>query len=221
MRNRKWEGENMKLLFATGNEYKFNLMKERLKEFDDIELVNPKMLGINIEVVEDGQTAEENSRKKAEAYHAATNLPTISEDSGLFINKFKKKEQPGLFVKRINGQEGLSDETILKYYIDMLKKYDGRSLAHYFTGVCIIDEEGNEFSDTIEETDFLLISQPSKKVNKNGGILEPISFDIDANKYFDQRTEEEIANHYQSLDDRYRELVNNILRKDIIRKVKA
>ena len=221
MRNRKWEGENMKLLFATGNEYKFNLMKERLKEFDDIELVNPKMLGINIEVVEDGQTAEENSRKKAEAYHAATNLPTISEDSGLFINKFKKKEQPGLFVKRINGQEGLSDETILKYYIDMLKKYDGRSLAHYFTGVCIIDEEGNEFSDTIEETDFLLISQPSKKVNKNGGILEPISFDIDANKYFDQRTEEEIANHYQSLDDRYRELVNNVLRKDIIRKVKA
>ena len=211
----------MKLLFATGNEYKFNLMKERLKEFDDIELVNPKMLGINIEVVEDGQTAEENSRKKAEAYHAATNLPTISEDSGLFINKFKKKEQPGLFVKRINGQEGLSDETILKYYIDMLKKYDGRSLAHYFTGVCIIDEEGNEFSDTIEETDFLLISQPSKKVNKNGGILEPISFDIDANKYFDQRTEEEIANHYQSLDERYRELVNNILRKDIIRKVKA
>ena len=221
MRNRKWEGENMKLLFATGNEYKFNLMKERLKEFDDIELVNPKMLGINIEVVEDGQTAEENSRKKAEAYHAATNLPTISEDSGLFINKFKKKEQPGLFVKRINGQEGLSDETILKYYIDMLKKYDGRSLAHYFTGVCIIDEEGNEFSDTIEETDFLLLSQPSKKVNKNGGILEPIRFDIDANKYFDQRTEEEIANHYQSLDDRYRELVNNILRKDIIRKVKA
>ena len=211
----------MKLLFATGNEYKFNLMKERLKEFDDIELVNPKMLGINIEVVEDGQTAEENSRKKAEAYHAATNLPTISEDSGLFINKFKKKEQPGLFVKRINGQEGLSYETILKYYIDMLKKYDGRSLAHYFTGVCIIDEEGNEFSDTIEETDFLLLSQPSKKVNKNGGILEPISFDIDANKYFDQRTEEEIANHYQSLDDRYRELVNNILRKDIIRKVKA
>lgn len=211
----------MKLLFATGNEYKFNLMKERLKEFDDIELVNPKMLGINIEVVEDGQTAEENSRKKAEAYHAATNLPTISEDSGLFINKFKKKEQPGLFVKRINGQEGLSDETILKYYIDMLKKYDGRSLAHYFTGVCIIDEEGNEFSDTIEETDFLLLSQPSKKVNKNGGILEPISFDIDANKYFDQRTEEEIANHYQPLDDRYRELVNNILRKDIIRKVKA
>ena len=211
----------MKLLFATGNEYKFNLMKERLKGFDDIELVNPKMLGISIDVVEDGNTAEENSRKKAEAYYMATKLPTISEDSGLIINKFKKKEQPGLFVKRINGQEGLSDETILNYYIDMLKKYDGRSLAHYYTGVCIIDEEGNEYSDTIEETDFLLISKPSKKVNKKGGVLEPISFDIDANKYFDQRTEEEVESHYQSLNERYRELVNNVLRKDIIRKVKA
>ena len=51
----------MKLLFATGNDYKFNLMKERLKGFEDIELVNPKMLGINIEVEEDGKTAEENS----------------------------------------------------------------------------------------------------------------------------------------------------------------
>jgi hypothetical protein len=55
----------------------------------------------------------------------------------------------------------------------------------------------------------------------HGGVLEPISFDIDANKYFDQRTEEDIANHYQSLDDRYRELINNILRKDTIKKVKA
>ncbi len=211
----------MKLLFATGNDYKFNLMKERLKEFDDIELVNPKMLGISIDVVEDGKTAEENSRKKAEAYYAATNLPTISEDSGLYIDKFKKKEQPGLFVKRINGEEGLSDETILNYYINMLKKYDGRSLAHYFTGVCIIDENGNEYSDTIEESEFLLIDKPSKKVNMHGGVLEPISFDIDANKYFDQRTEEDIANHYQSLNDRYRELINNILRKDTIKKVKA
>ena len=211
----------MKLLFATGNDYKFNLMKERLREFEDIELVNPKMLGISIDVVEDGKTAEENARKKAQAYYMATNIPTISEDSGLYIDKFKKKEQPGLFVKRINGEEGLSDETILNYYINMLKKYEGRSLAHYFTGVCIIDENGNEISDTIEETDFLLIDKPSKKVNMHGGILEPISFDIDANKYFDQRTEEDIANHYKSLDDRYRELINNVLRKDIIKKVKA
>ena len=201
----------MKLLHATGNEFKYNLMKERLKEFKDIELVSPKILGINIEIDEDGKTAEENSIKKAKAYYELTKIPTISEDSGLFIDKFKKDEQPGIFVKRVNGKDNLSNDEILNYYIEKLKKYNGRSLAHYFTGVCIIDKSGNVHSDTIDEAEFLLTTKKCKKVNMKGGVLEPISFDLDAEKYFDERTEEEEANHYKDLNDRYCELVKEYL----------
>ena len=201
----------MKLLHATGNEFKYNLMKERLKGFKDIELVSPKTLGINIEIDEDGKTAEENSIKKAKAYYELTKIPTISEDSGLFIDKFKKDEQPGIFVKRVNGKDNLSNEEILNYYIEKLKKYNGRSLAHYFTGVCIIDESGNIHSDTIDETEFLLTTKKSKKVNMNGSILEPISYDLDAEKYFDERTSEEEANHYKDLNDKYCKLVKEYL----------
>ena len=201
----------MKLLHATGNEFKYNLMKERLKEFKDIELVSPKTLGINIEIDEDGKTAEENSIKKAKAYYELAKIPTISEDSGLFIDKFKKDEQPGIFVKRVNGKDNLSNEEILNYYIEKLKKYNGRSLAHYFTGVCIIDESGNIHSDTIDETEFLLTTKKSKKVNMNGSILEPISYDLDAEKYFDERTSEEEANHYKDLNDKYCKLVKEYL----------
>lgn len=204
----------MQLLFATGNEFKFNLMKERLKVFEDIELVSPKMLGISIDVVEDGKTAEENSIKKAIAYHELTKLPTIAEDSGLYIDKFKRDEQPGLFVKRVNGKDGLSDEEVLKHYTDMLKKYNGRSLAHYYSGVCIIDENGEMCSDTVEEDEFLLTINRCKKVNMKGSILNCISYDLDAEKYFDERTEEETKYHYQALDERYRELVRSILRKE-------
>ena len=50
-----------KLLFATGDDFKFDLMKKRLEVFDNLELISPKMLGINVNVVEDGKTAEENS----------------------------------------------------------------------------------------------------------------------------------------------------------------
>ncbi|MBE6150055.1 MAG: hypothetical protein E7170_04970 [Firmicutes bacterium] len=203
----------MQLLFATGNELKFNLMKERLKELKDIELVNPKMLGLKIEVLEDGNTAEENSIKKATAYYEITKIPTISEDSGLFIDKFRKKEQPGLFVKRVNGQDNLTDNEVLNYYIDKLNEYNGRSLAHYFTGVCIIDNEGNIHSDTIEETEFLLTSKKSKKANVKGGILESISYDLDANKYFDERTEEEKKYHYKELDNKYREIIKKYVLK--------
>ena len=90
-----------KLLFATGNSFKFNLMKKRLEVFDDLELISPKSIGGKIDVVEDGKTAEENSIKKAKAYYEATKIPTIAEDAGLYIDKFKGEEQPGLYVKRV------------------------------------------------------------------------------------------------------------------------
>jgi len=38
----------MKLLFGTGNQMKFDLMKKRLKKLKDIELISPKELGIKI-----------------------------------------------------------------------------------------------------------------------------------------------------------------------------
>ena len=129
----------MKLLFATGNEYKYNLMKERLKEFENIEVIIPKMLNLNIEVVEDGKTPVENAVKKARTYYEIVKIPVIAEDSGLYIENFKDEEQPGLFVKRIGGREDATDEEILEYYIEKLKKYDGKSLASYHTGVCVID----------------------------------------------------------------------------------
>lgn len=204
----------MKLLHATLNDFKYNLMKERLKNFKDIELVNPKMFGISIDVNEDGLTAEENSIKKAKAYFEITKMPIIAEDSGLYIDKFKKYEQPGLFVKRVNGKEGLSNDEILNYYINKLKSYNGRSLAHYYTGVCIIDEEGNIYSDTINETEFLLTSKKCKKVNPKGGLLECISYDLDAEKYFDERTLEEEQFHYKYLNEKYCNLVKKYVLKD-------
>ena len=75
---------------------------------------------IKIEVKEDGKTAEENAIKKAKAYYEKTKLATIAEDSGLWVEKFLEEDQPGLFVKRVNGREDLSDEEILNCYIEKL-----------------------------------------------------------------------------------------------------
>ncbi len=200
----------MKLLFGTGNSLKYSLMKERLNDLKEIELVIPSMLNISIDVVEDGNTPEENAIKKAKQYYEVSKLPTIAEDSGLYIDTFPKEEQPGLFVKRINGQEGLSDEVILKYYVDKLKKYGGESLACYHTGVCLIDESGQIHSDTIIEKKFLLTSKVSSKKSILGGVLDCISYDLDIDKYFCERTEEEKRNHYKQLDANYKQLVKKV-----------
>lgn len=201
----------MKLLHATGNLFKFSFMQNRLKKFDNIELVNPKMLGIKINVVEDGLTAEENSIKKAKAYYEATKLPTIAEDSGLFIEKFSKEDQPGLFVRRVNGKEDLSDEEILQYYINKLNEYGGESLANYQTSVCLVDKNGVAHSKTINETQFLLTSNKCEKPSIKGGILECISYDIHAKKYFDERSEDEQKEFYKKLDNEYIDLIKKHL----------
>ena len=202
----------MKLLFATGNEYKFNLMKNRLKDLKDVELVMPKMLGISINVIEDGNTPEENALKKAKAYYDVLKIPTIAEDSGLYIDKFSDEDQPGLFVKRINGKEDCSDEEILESYINKLEKYGGESLASYHTGVCLIDSDGKIYQDTIEETKFLMTSKRNDIQTMSGGILDCISYDLECNKYFNERTEEDKKVHYKSLDSEYVKIVSNIIK---------
>lgn len=201
----------MKLLFATGNQYKYLLMKERLKEFQDIEVVIPKMLNLNLHIVEDGKTPEENAIKKAKKYYEATKLPIIAEDSGLYIDEFEEKEQPGLFVRRIDGREEATDEEILNWYIQKLEKHGGESLASYQTGVCIIDEEGKIYSETIKENKFLMTSNKNNIPTISGGVLDCISYDLINKKYFNERTEKERKLHFKDLDMEYRKLVKKVL----------
>lgn len=203
----------MILVQGTSSRLKYDLMKDRLKDLD-IELIRPVDLNINIDIEEDGDTVEENSIKKAKAYYEVTKLPVIAEDSGLYIDKFKDSEQPGLYVKRVNGREDLTDDEILNYYIDKLNSYGGSSLAHYYTGVCIIDIDGNIYSDTIIETPFLLTTNARKIKSIKGGVLESISYDIDSNKYFDELTEKDKRLHYKNLDDKYKSLVKKYLLKE-------
>jgi len=203
----------MKLLFATGNKMKYELMKERLKELSEVEVVIPSMLNININVIEDGKTPEENAIKKAKQYYEVTNIPTIAEDSGLYIDEFSDDEQPGLFVKRINGKEDLSDEEVLNYYIDKLNEHGGKSLAAYNTGVCLIDEEGNIYSKLLKENKFLMTSEVNKNDYVSGGILDLISYDLESDKYFNERTEEDKKRHYENLDKEYIKLVRKYILK--------
>jgi len=201
----------MRILFATGNENKYQLMKRRLKELKDVEVIMPKHINVKIDIVEDGKTAEENAIKKAKAYYEQTKLATIAEDSGLWIEKFSKEDQPGLFVKRINGREDLSDEEILNCYIEKLNKVGGESDARYITGIAVINEKGEIFSKTIEEEIFILTADKNDKGYVKGGLLDVISYDPISNKYFNELTEEEKTKRYVSIDKETRKMIRDIL----------
>lgn len=202
----------MKLLFATGNENKYELMKRRLKEFKDTEVIMPKHINVKVNVIEDGKTAEENAIKKAKAYYEETKLATIAEDSALWIEKFLEEDQPGLFVKRVNGREDLSDKEILNYYIEKLSNIGGKSNARYKTGVAVINEEGKLYSKTIDEELFVMTSKKNDKKYIKGGLLDTISYDIINNKYFNELTEEEKAKRYAYLDRGIRSIIKDIIK---------
>src|SRR3989338_1275761 len=55
------------------------------------------------DVKEDGNTAQENAKKKAVAYAQALNKAVLSMDNALYFKGLPDDEQPGVNVRRING----------------------------------------------------------------------------------------------------------------------
>lgn len=90
-----------RLLVATGNAGKLSEMRELLGG-SGIEVVSPAEIGWNPEVPETGETLEENATLKARAGAAATGLPTLADDTGLFVNALGGA--PGVRSARYAGE---------------------------------------------------------------------------------------------------------------------
>lgn len=76
----------MKIILATANEHKAKEINKML-ENTNIEVVTYANENILIdEIIEDGNTFEQNAYIKAKAIKEKTNLPVLSDDSGLVID---------------------------------------------------------------------------------------------------------------------------------------
>jgi len=94
-----------KVLVATNNKGKLKEIKEIL---DDYELISLKDINCEIEVEEDGKTFEENAKKKAKEISIVTDMPCISDDSGLCIDIFNG--WPGVNTARFLGENATQEE---------------------------------------------------------------------------------------------------------------
>lgn len=120
----------MKIFLATGNKKKIDEIVKILKD-DNIEILSIKD-GIEIpEVVEDGDTFEENSRKKALEIAKFTGMITIADDSGLCVDALGGA--PGVYSARYSG-ENATDATNNKLLIENLKGIENRKAKF----VCVI-----------------------------------------------------------------------------------
>ncbi len=90
------------LLIATTSPGKIREFRQLLAQLP-VEVVTPADLGLILEVEETGSTFRENAEIKARAYAAASNLPTLAEDSGLEIDALGG--EPGVYSARWGGTD--------------------------------------------------------------------------------------------------------------------
>lgn len=108
-----------KLVIATKNPAKVNYYKTILNEIAE-EIVGLNDFG-SIEIPhEHGSTAEENAEIKAKYYALKTGLPSFSEDEALYVDFLDESEQPGTYVRRINGKDEVDDDQLLKHWEDIV-----------------------------------------------------------------------------------------------------
>lgn len=188
----------MKVLFATTNPAKVKKYKNALEE-KGIQLLTLKDLDINIKVEETGKNTIENAYIKAKSYYEVAHIPTIGMDNCLFVEELSEEEQPGTHVRRVNGKE-LTDEEMIEYYTNLVKKHGDKLTAKWVYGMVIYNgKESKEY--TWSRNDLYLVAKPCEKRNL-GYPLDSISIVPEFNKYLVELTEEEKAkNNSKNNDD--------------------
>lgn len=90
-----------RLVFATGNQGKVNEFRQMLG--DDYEILSMKDLGVDIDIVEDGTTFEENAVIKAKRVMEETGEMVLADDSGFEVDFLDG--EPGIYSARYMGED--------------------------------------------------------------------------------------------------------------------
>jgi len=132
MINLRGNNVSKKLIFATSNEGKMKEIKMILNDLD-IELLSMKEAGIEVNIIEDGTSFEENAIIKAKAVMELTGEITLADDSGLEVDYLNK--EPGIYSARYMGEKtpyNIKNKSI----IDRLEGVEGQERSARF--VCAI-----------------------------------------------------------------------------------
>ena len=90
------------IIFATGNKDKMREIREIMADCD-VHIVSMKEAGIDVDIVENGTTFEENALIKAKAIAEHTDAIVLADDSGLEIDALNK--EPGIYSARYMGED--------------------------------------------------------------------------------------------------------------------
>lgn len=120
------------MIFATGNQGKIKEIKAILGDIGE-EIISMKEAGIDMDIVEDGKTFEENAIIKAKAVMERTGQLVLADDSGLEVDALGG--EPGIYSARYMGED-TSYEIKNRNIIERLEGVEGDARSARF--VCVI-----------------------------------------------------------------------------------
>lgn len=129
----------MKLVIATKNMNKFKEIEKKFHEIKGLELLPLSSFENSPDVEETGKTFEENAFIKARAISRFTNLPVMSDDSGLMVKALHGR--PGIYSARFGGENTSDNEKNMLILKEMNNITENRD-AKFVCSIALVFPDG-------------------------------------------------------------------------------
>ncbi|MGL4773198.1 MAG: XTP/dITP diphosphatase [Clostridium sp.] len=181
---------NKKLIIASNNQKKITEIKDILRSLP-VDIKSLKDEEIDIDVVEDGITFEENAKKKAVEIkdfligRGESNFIVLADDSGLEVDALNG--EPGVYSARYAGEHGndaLNNEKLLSN-LDGVE--EGRRGAQFVCQLALVNDKGTYIAIRGEVRGRII-----EELNGEGGFgYDPLFLYEPLNKTFGEISKEE------------------------------
>ena len=129
-----------KIVFATGNKDKMREIREIMADCE-VEIFSMKEAGIDVDIVENGTTFEENALIKAKAIAEHTDAIVLADDSGLEVDALNK--EPGIYSARYGFDESLDDAGRVQLLLKNMKDVpDDKRQAKFVCVITLVTPDG-------------------------------------------------------------------------------
>lgn len=179
-----------KIIVASNNQKKIKEIKEILNDFN-LEVKSLKEENIDIDVVEDGLTFEENSRKKAIEIReylldkGESDFIVIADDSGLEVDYLNG--EPGVYSARYSGVHGDDDKNNKKLLENLKGVERNDRTARFVCAITLVTSLGQETSVRGEVNGIIT----EEEFGEGGFGYDPLFFVEEFNKTFSEISSEE------------------------------
>ncbi len=129
-----------KIILATSNAHKLQEVRVILEGY---EIISLKEIDFTDEIVEDGNSFEENALIKARYIHNISGQTVIADDSGLCVDYLNG--EPGIYSARYAGQPTDDQANNNKLLQALEGVSQEKRIAYFVSAAAVVFEDGQEF----------------------------------------------------------------------------